>query len=255
MKIFIEKDYDAMSEKALCLFRHFLPGIGVLGLATGNTVLGFYERICREYANGNVSLKGIKTLNLDEYFGISPDHRESYRTYMNTNLFSRVDINIEDTHLPDPGGDPGEAAERYNAVIDSLGPPDLQVLGIGQNGHIAFNEPMSPREARTRVVLLTQDTIDVNRPPSGAAITMGMKDILKSRRLLILASGKSKAEAVSNMVDGPMTYKVPASFLQDHPQVYAVIDEEAASRLDVSYIKEQNRRYSEFSGNPELFDV
>lgn len=255
MKVFVEKDYDSLSERAFSLFLKFLPETRVLGLATGNSPIGFYKRICKANNEGNISLKGLHTFNLDEYFGIKQDHAESYRTFMNENLFSKVDIPGENINFPESEGDAQSVVSRYNAQLDKIGPPDIQLLGIGQNGHIAFNEPGSPRGSRTRVVRLARNTVEVNRPPSEYAVTMGLVDILKSKRLILLASGKSKADAVSKMIDGPLTYRVPASYLQEHPDAYIILDEAAASKIDVNAIREKLEASANFGDGRYFFDL
>ena len=247
MKIFIEKDYDAMSDRALSLFLKFLPQIKILGLATGKTPLGFYRRLVESSEKHELRWQDIHTFNLDEYFGIPPDTAESFRQFMVENLFSKLGIPNKNTHFPPSLGDPEKAVSAYNSEIDAIGHPDFQLLGIGRNGHIAFNEPGSPRSARTRIVLLSEDTVKSNKPPTEFAITMGLDDILKSHRVLLLASGLDKAMAVASMVDGPLTYKVPASYLQEHPECYVVLDEDAASGLDRNLITRHYRRMENFS--------
>ncbi len=255
MKVFVEKDYESMSERAFSLFLKFLPETKVLGLATGNSPLGFYRRICRAHEEGRVSLKGLHTFNLDEYYGIKQSHPESYRTFMNENLFGKVDISDENIHFPASEGEAHSVTAHYNEQLDEMGGPDFQLLGIGQNGHIAFNEPGSPKNSRTRVVRLTQSTIEVNKPPSEYAVTMGLLDILKSKRIVLLASGKSKADAVSKMIDGPMTYKVPASYLQEHPEAYIILDRDAASKVDISSIGERVKESEKFGDGSYFFDL
>ena len=255
MKVFVEKNYEAMSQMAFSLFLKFVPEIKVLGLATGNSPVGFYKRITEAYKEGEISLKNVHTFNLDEYFGIDHGHPESYRTFMGNHLFSKVDIQENNIHFPESKGEPLAITENYNRQLDEIGHPDLQVLGIGQNGHIAFNEPGSPRHARTRVVRLTQSTIEVNNPPSKYAVTMGLEDILSSRRIILLASGRSKADAVSRMIGGPLGYTVPASYLQEHPETYAILDHEAASRLDIDTVEKRMKESVEFGNDSYYFDL
>ncbi len=255
MKIFVEKDYNSMSQRAFSLFMKFLPETRVLGLATGNSPLGLYGEISRAYADERLSLKGIHTFNLDEYFGIEEENPESYHSFMKEHLFSRVDISAQNVHFPETGGDPVAITAKYDRELDEIGHPDLQILGIGQNGHIAFNEPGSPRLARTRVVKLTHNTIEVNKPPSEFAVTMGLKDILMSRRIILLASGKSKADAVSRMVDGPMGYGVPASYIQEHPEAFIVLDIEAASKIDQGLVEKRIRASEELGFQSYYFDL
>ncbi len=255
MKVFVENDYDAMSERAFSFFLKFLPDTRVLGLATGSSPIGLYNRICEAYKEGKISLKSVHTFNLDEYYGLENAHPESYRTFMDTNLFGKVDIMPQNIHFPDSKGEPSAIADRYNSQLDKIGHPDLQILGIGQNGHIAFNEPGSPRHARTRVVRLTQNTIDVNVPPSKYAVTMGLEDILSSRRIILLASGKSKANAVSRMIQGPLGYSVPASYLQEHPETYVILDTGAASLLDTDAVEKRIRESMELGSDSYYLDL
>lgn len=255
MKVFVEKDYESMSQRAFSLFLRFLPETKVLGLATGNSPLGFYRRVCMAHDEGSISLEGMHTFNLDEYYGIKQGHPESYRVFMNENLFSKVGLPSENVHFPSSEGNAHSVTADYNNQLDEIGNPDFQLLGIGQNGHIAFNEPGSPRNSRTRVVRLTQNTVEVNKPPSQYAVTMGLSDILKSKRIVLLASGKSKAEAVSKMIDGALTYKVPASYLQEHPEAYIVLDREAASKVDISSIGERLEESEKFGDGSYFFDL
>ncbi len=255
MKVFVEKDYESMSKRAFSLFIEFLPETRVLGLATGNSPLGFYSRICRAHDEGRLSLKNIHTFNLDEYHGIEQSSPESYRAFMNKNLFSKVDIPEVNIHFPESQGEAHELTAKYDRQLDETGPVDVQLLGIGQNGHIAFNEPGSPRGSRTRVVRLTQNTVDVNKPPSEYAVTMGLADILNSRRLILLASGESKANAVSDMINGPMTHRVPASFLQEHPEAYIILDRKAAAKVDIEAIEKRAEESGKFGDGRYFFDL
>ncbi len=241
MKVLILETEAAAQDRAaelICQTVHTKPN-AVLGLATGGTMLPVYERLVRSYRTGAVSFAEVSTFNLDEYVGLSPEHPQSYRQYMNKAFFQQVDIKLERTHLP--RGDarsPEIEAQKYEAEIQRLGGIDLQLLGIGQNGHIGFNEPTSSLRSRTRIKTLTQDTRDANSRFFGPdeliptfAITMGVATILDSRACLLLATGASKAEAVAAMVEGPLTAVCPASALQMHPQATIVLDAAAASAL------------------------
>lgn len=255
MKLFIENNYNLVSNRAFSLFTNFLPETRVLGLATGNSVVGLYDRICNGFRRKELSLKGVSTLNLDEYFRINRDHPQSFWSYMTTSLFSRTDLQPENIHFPISEGDPVEAAESYNHEIDEVGCPDFQILGIGRNGHIGFNEPGSPRSARTRVIVLSHETAEVIAPPSEFAITMGLKDILESKRIMLIASGREKAEAVSRMIYSPLTYLVPATYLQEHPNVYVVIDREAGALLDLKSFESRSEKFGVFKNGNLIFDI
>lgn len=214
------------------------PGL-VLGLATGGTMLPVYDRLAAAHAAGEVSFAGVTTFNLDEYVGLAPDHPCSYHVYMRQAFFARVDIDPARTHLPrGDSGDPRAEGARYEARIAACGGIDLQLLGIGQNGHIGFNEPTSSLGSRTRIKTLTAGTRAANAPyfdrPEDIpvhAITMGIATILDARACLLLATGPSKAEAVAAMVEGPLSAACPASALQLHPAATVVLDRDAARGL------------------------
>ena len=227
---------DAVAEYAAATIRSQLQAKpdSTLGLATGNTPLLLYRKLVALYEQGQIDFSRVHTFNLDEYVGISPDNPQSYRSYMQRELFDHVNIESTRTHLPllDSG-------QEYEALIDGLGGIDVQVLGIGENGHIGFNEPTSSLGSRTRVKTLTKSTLDANRSLFGEnerqpelAVTMGIATILQSRRILLLATGLRKARAIRNAVEGPLAAMCPASALQLHAKSTIVLDEEAASRLD-----------------------
>jgi len=213
----------------------------VLGLATGNTPLPFYAELVRRHRQESLSLQGVKTFNLDEYLGLPPDHKESYRRFMQVNLFDHIDLNPADTHVPD--GMVGDReipahCEAYEAAIAEAGGIDLQILGIGRTGHIGFNEPGSPPDSLTREVKLDPLTRIDATPAFGRlenvprrAITMGCGTILAARRLRLMAWGANKASIVRRAFRGPVTPEVPASFLQQHADVRLLLDEAAASAL------------------------
>ncbi|HEX4132082.1 MAG TPA: glucosamine-6-phosphate deaminase [Pirellulales bacterium] len=211
----------------------------VLGLATGGTPLGLYRELIRLHRDEGLDFSRVVTFNLDEYVGLGPEHPQSYRHFMNENLFDHINIDRRNTHVPDgQAADLERSAEEYEAMIRLAGGIDLQVLGIGTDGHIAFNEPGSSLGSRTRVKTLTPETIRDNARFFGSAeavprvaITMGVGTILESRRCLLLACGRAKAEAIAATIEGPVTAQVTASALQFHREVIAVIDEEAASDL------------------------
>ena len=208
----------------------------VLGLATGRTM----ERVYEQLAASSVSFKGCTSFNLDEYVGISSDDANSYRHYMHTHFFSKIDIDVANTHVPDGNAvDLKDAAERYENLIDESGGIDVQLLGIGQAGHIGFNEPLSSIMSRTRDKSLTPTTRmqnaemfggDVDKVPK-RALTMGVGTILDARELILLATGRAKATIVAQAVEGPITSMVSASALQLHPNCKVIVDEDAAREL------------------------
>jgi len=210
----------------------------VLGLATGRTMESVYARLVKMHHAERLDFSGCRTFNLDEYAGLPGADNHSYRHYMNRLLFHQVNIDLRNTHLPQ-GDAPDLAAEceRYERLIHEAGGIDLQLLGIGQSGHIGFNEPPSEATSRTRLVMLAPETVRQNAPLFGAdkmpsqAITMGVGTILASKKCLLLATGESKADIVSRAIEGPVTTAVPASALQLHPHCTVVLDEAAASAL------------------------
>jgi glucosamine-6-phosphate deaminase len=220
---------------------HKKPG-SVLGLATGGTPVGVYQRWVTRHRDGQVSFAAATTFNLDEYVGLPADHPQSYRSFMRTMLFDHVDLPKSKSFIPDGDAvDLSVAANDHEMNIRRAGGIDLQLLGVGQNGHIAFNEPGSTRQTRTRVVSLTRSTIEANsrffdriEDVPTQAITMGIATILESKSIMVMAVGESKATAVHNAIQGPVTADCPASFLQGHPGVTWCLDRAAASRLKLS---------------------
>lgn len=211
----------------------------VLGLATGSTPLALYKELIALNRAGEISFAQVATFNLDEYLGLDGEHPQSYRYFMNDQLFNHIDIDKNKTQVP-PGNakDPIAACERYEAEIKRTGGIDLQLLGIGRNGHIGFNEPSSSLASRTRIKTLTLETIRDNarffRPGEyqpHLSITMGIGTILESRKVVLLATGKNKAEAIAATVEGPLTAACPASALQIHPDATVIVDQAAASDL------------------------
>ena len=210
----------------------------VLGLATGGTMEPVYRALIEAHRAG-LSLARVTTFNLDEYLGLGPDHPNSYRAYMRRHLFDHVDIDPAAAHLPDGAAtDPEVVAARYEALIARLGPIDLQLLGLGRNGHIGFNEPTSSLGSRTRVKRLMRSTREANSRyfPSLAetptlSITMGIATILEARRIVTLAVGSHKTAPVAAMVEGPIGGVCPGSALQMHPDTQVVLDEAAAADL------------------------
>lgn len=241
MKIYQEKDYDALSRRAANLISAEVirkPDC-VLGLATGSTPVGTYRQLSAWNQKGDFSFKDVRTVNLDEYLGLPPTHDQSYRYFMQENLFDKIDIPFEHTHVPDGmAADPEQECRRYDELVRSLGYADLQLLGLGRNGHIGFNEPGDCFRKETHVVELTQNTIEANArffeneaAVPKKAITMGIGCIMAARRVLLVASGANKAEAVYRTVCGPITPQCPASILQLHNDVFIVGDEEALSMV------------------------
>ena len=231
------KDYDEMSLKAYEAMKIVLTEKpeAVLGLATGSTPIGLYKCMIADYKAGAVSYKNMTSINLDEYVGLPVTHPESYRSFMNRNLFDHIDIKPENTHVPDGlAEDLQKAADEYTAFA-AAHPIDVQILGIGANGHIGFNEPGTPFDSHTHVVTLKEGTRrdnarffdnDISLVPTHA-VTLGMKDIMNAKAIILLASGAGKADAVAKMIKGPVSTDCPASILQTHPNVLVVTDEAA----------------------------
>lgn len=209
----------------------------VLGLATGATPLPVYGYIAEKYAAGEVSLKDVKTFNLDEYCGIPQDDKNSYFTFMRENLFSKTDVNPANVGFLDGNADPDEESARYAAAIESAGGIDIQLLGIGRNGHIAFNEPGDEFTGEAWKVKLSESTIAANSiyftdsEMPRYAMTMGIGSIMKAKKIILIATGENKAEAVRAMIEGPVTPHCPASVLQQHPDTVIYLDRAAASLL------------------------
>ena len=239
MKVVITKNYDEASDMMFQEMKPFLKPGKVLGLATGSSPIGLYQRMIKDYEENGTSYKDIKTFNLDEYVGLPITHPESYYAFMHTNLFNHIDIKEENTHVPSGLGDNlDEKCKEYDAMIEK-NPVDIQVLGIGSDGHIAFNEPGTAFDSGTHVTDLAESTIkdnarffenDMSKVPTQAC-TQGIGTIMKAKNIIIIATGKNKAKAVKDMIEGPIDEKCPASILQKHPSVIAVVDEEAASLL------------------------
>ena len=241
MRMFCEKDYEAMSRRAAQVIAAEIthnPAC-VLGLATGSTPEGAYRYLVDWYQQGLISFQDVLSVNLDEYKGLEPSHDQSYRYFMQSNLFDHVDIVPENTRVPDGlAADPDAECARYDAYIHSLGYASLQLLGIGRNGHIGFNEPGDCFVKETHVVDLTESTIDANARFFASrddvpkqALSMGIGAIMGAKKVLLCASGEEKAEAIYNSVCGPITPKCPGSILQLHPNVVVVVDEAAFSKL------------------------
>lgn len=241
MEVIIQPDAEAVSKEAARLFVRQLRAkpTSVLGLATGSTPLGTYRELIRLAQAGEIDFSRAETFNLDEYVGLGGDHPMSYRAYMHENLFSQINISADNTHVPDGlARDIARYCGEYEDAIRRSGGIDLQLLGIGSDGHIGFNEPSSSLSSRTRLKTLTQQTIKDNARFFGSedavprhVITMGVGTIMEARHTVVLATGSGKADAVAAMVEGPITANVPASILQMHPKCALIIDEAAATKL------------------------
>lgn len=241
IKIFVAKDYDEMSKKAAGIIADAIrnkPNL-VLGLATGSTSVGCYRGLIRMHKEGGIDFSRVVTFNLDEYVGLPPTHPQSYRYFMNESLFNHVNIRMENTHLPNGMSDDlQKTCKEFEEAIKAAGGIDLQLLGIGANGHIAFNEPGSPFNSRTRVVKISEQTRrdnarffrSIDEVPR-QALSMGIGTIMEARKIVLLASGAGKADAVAKSIEGPITEGVPASILQRHPDCTFILDEAAASKL------------------------
>lgn len=236
-------DYTAMSRQAANLIsaQVIVKPNCVLGLATGSTPIGTYKQLIEWYNKGDVDFGDVTTVNLDEYKGLPRENDQSYYYFMHSNLFDYVNINPERTHLPD-GTEPDAEKEcaRYEELIRSLGGADLQLLGLGHNGHIGFNEPADSFDTVTHCVDLQQRTIEANKRFFASiddvpkqAYTMGIGTIMMAKKILIIVSGADKAEIVQKAFFGPVTPQVPASILQMHPDVTLVADEAALSKCEV----------------------
>lgn len=237
MKIYIanEKEIAKMAAQRYVHLINNKPN-AILGGATGSTPIPLYKELIKQYKAGHVSFKNVKSFNLDEYVGLEGTHDQSYRYFMNHQLFNHIDIDIENTHVP--SGIDTKNPSRYDDEIRAAGGVDLQLLGIGVDGHIGFNEPGTKFDSLTHVVKLEQNTREVNsrffksidEVPTHA-VTMGIKTVMNARSIILIATGKSKADIVKAFIEGPVTTKVPASILQLHPFVEVYLDEEAAAKL------------------------
>ena len=245
MLVIVKSDYDAMSreaaKKVAALIRR-KPDC-VLGLATGSTPLGMYRELVKMHKEEGLDFSKLTTFNLDEYVGLSPSHGRSYHYFMWKNLFEYINVDPRSIFIPDGMADDVEAhCQWYEEEIAKRGGIDLQVVGIGVNGHVAFNEPGSSLGSRIRIKTLTTRTIEDNarffetkEDVPKYAITMGIGTIMEARELVLLANGKNKAQAIKNTVEGPITAMVPATIVQMHRRVSIILDREAASLLDREY--------------------
>lgn len=236
MKYLVFNIKKEASQEAYKILKGLVDENSTLGLATGSTPTDLYEEMIADYKAGNFSYKNIKSYNLDEYVGISYDHPESYHKFMETNLFDHVDIDKENTHVPDASASDLELAVKSYQEELNKAKIDVQILGIGGNGHIGFNEPGTPFDAGVHVVDLKEETIqansrffdgNINLVPK-QAMTMGIKDIMRAKHIILLAFGKAKQDAVRSLVEGnEITENIPCTILKNHPSVYVLVDKEA----------------------------
>ena len=241
MRIYKEKNYEEASIRAAQIVADQIKfkNDSVLGLATGTTPIGMYKTLVEKYKEGEITFKDVRTVNLDEYKGLTDEDKNSYHYFMKENLFSKVDIDLANTHLPNGmAEEPEEECKEYENLLRSLGGVDLQILGLGGNGHIGFNEPGTAFTETTHLVNLTESTIQANsrlfekvEDVPKQAYSMGINSILDAKRILMIVTGESKAEALAKVVKGPVTEDIPGSILQRHRDVIIVCDEAAAAKL------------------------
>lgn len=242
MIIYKAKNYQDMSRKAANILsaQIIMKPDCVLGLATGSSPVGLYQQLVEWYKKNDLDFSKVTSVNLDEYKGLGPDSEQSYRYFMNSNLFDHVNIDKSRTFIPNGLElDTEKACREYNEIIAQAGGIDLQLLGLGNNGHIGFNEPGAAFERETHCVDLTESTIEANKrffageaDVPRQAYTMGIKSIMQAKKILLIASGKSKAQALKKALYGPITPLLPASVLQLHSDLTVVADEEALSLIE-----------------------
>lgn len=247
MRIIKTKNYDEMSRTAANIISALmlLKPDCTLGLATGSSPIGVYNQLVDWYNKGDLDFSKVTTVNLDEYKGLPKENEQSYDYFMHEYLFDKVNINLDNTYLPDGMNlDSDAETARYEALIQSLGNVDLQLLGLGHNGHIGFNEPGDIFEKTTHCVDLKESTIEANKrffesadDVPKQAYSMGIGTILKSKKLLVVVSGEEKADALRDTICGPVTPSVPGSILQFHPDVTIVADEAALSKVPQKYFE------------------
>lgn len=241
MRILVEKNYEAMSKRAAQEMAETIKGKNecVLGLATGGTPVAMYKELIKMYEDGELDFSKVSSINLDEYRGLSGDHPQSYRYFMNTNLFNHINIDKSKTFVPNGLAEDAEKeCENYDKKIEELGGIDIQLLGIGPNGHIGFNEPDNYLNTNTHLTKLEETTIEANArffdnidEVPREALTMGLGGIMKAKKILLIASGKNKAEVIEALASGKITTQIPATLLQVHPNVTVIVDEDAASLI------------------------
>ncbi|MDO4711735.1 MAG: glucosamine-6-phosphate deaminase [Peptostreptococcaceae bacterium] len=241
MRIICTKNYDEMSRRAADIFaaQVILKPNCVLGLATGSTPIGLYNELVARYKRGDLDLSKVKSINLDEYFGLSPMNDQSYAYFMERHLFDHINIDKNNTHIPSGlADDPQAECARYDQLIEELGYADLQLLGIGHNGHIGFNEPGDHFIGETHLVELSKKTVEANsrffatidEVPT-KAITMGIKNIMSAKKIVLVASGEDKADILHQVITGNIEPSVPATILQLHRHVVIVADKAALSKV------------------------
>ncbi|MDY6952993.1 MAG: glucosamine-6-phosphate deaminase [Thermodesulfobacteriota bacterium] len=260
MQVLIHSDQEKVAEHAYDFLRHIMKKRKrlVLGLASGSTPLRLFRKMVAGFTAGEVDFSSVYTFNLDEYVGLKPDHPQSYHCFMRTNLFDHVNLNKDNVHfLRGVPEDIGRHCEDYEQQIREVGGIDLQILGIGRNGHIGFNEPTSSLASRTRMVMLTQATIRDNErffpnkeDVPRRALTMGVGTILEAEEILLLATGSRKALALTAMIEGPVTAMCPASALQMHPRVTVLCDEAAAIGFQCAEYYRQANDNTSFGNRP-----
>ena len=241
MRIIETKTYEDMSKQAANIIASVvtLKPDCMLGLATGSSPIGTYEELVKKYEAGELDFSEVTTVNLDEYKGLPKENKQSYYYFMHDNLFDKVNIKPENTHLPDGTNlDSEEEAARYEALVQSLGTVDLQLLGLGRNGHIGFNEPGDHFEDGTHCVDLKESTIEANKrffesadDVPKQAYSMGIGTIMRAKKILVVVSGEDKAQALKDTICGPISPKVPGTILRLHPDVTIVADEAAMSLM------------------------
>lgn len=241
IKIIIVDNYDQMSKKAAAMIEAqvLLKRNSVLGLATGSTPEGMYQELVKKYQENEVDFQDVTTFNLDEYYPIAPDNPQSYAYYMHENFFKHVNVREHYQNIPSGSNtNVEETCQVYDRAIEASGNIDLQILGIGTNGHIGFNEPDVKFEAGTHLVELDEETIEANArffdnidDVPEQALSMGIRNIMHSKKIILMASGQNKAKAIRAMLKGPVTPELPASILQLHQDVTLIIDEAAAGEL------------------------
>ena len=241
MVIYKAKNYQDLSRKAANIIsaQIIMKPDCVLGLATGSSPIGTYKQLIEWYNKGDLDFAKVTTINLDEYKGLDPDNDQSYRYFMNTHLFHKININHANTYVPN-GTEPDaeKACQAYNELLHKIGPADIQVLGLGHDGHIGFNEPSDHFENETHCVDLTETTIQANKrffdsekDVPKQAYTMGIGTIMRSKKILLVVSGEEKAQALKDSIYGPVTPEVPGSILRFHPDVTIIADEAAISLI------------------------
>ena len=242
MKLIVVNNYEELSKVAAKEFSKVIKEKenAVLGLATGGTPVGMYKELIKMYEKKELNFSKITTVNLDEYIGLNPEHNQSYRYFMNNNLFNHINIDKSNTFVPNGLAEDLEAqCKEYDQKIAELGGIDIQLLGVGNNGHIAFNEPNNELSSGTHIISLTDNTIEANArffdnidDVPRKAITMGVGGIMKAKKIILIASGESKAEAIKGIFSGKITTANPATMLQMHRDVTVIVDEAAAKLIN-----------------------